>query len=102
VIFELDDQGNEKEEGIGPKDVLLSVELIKDEEIKNQFIGKKKEEIAFNPVTAYNDRHEVGHLLKISHEQAHDLNSNFNFTVNEIHMFLKRLNLTKNCLKNLW
>jgi trigger factor len=89
-FVELDEQGNEKEEGIRVNDVLLSVELIKDEEIKNQFLGKKKEEtFAFNPVTAYNDRHEVGHLLKISHEQAHELNSNFNFTVNEIKKFNK-------------
>ncbi len=89
-FVELDEQGNEKENGIKANDVLLSVELIKDEEIKKQFLGKKKEEtFAFNPVTAYNDRHEVGHLLKISHEQAHELNSNFNFTVNEITTFNK-------------
>jgi trigger factor len=89
-FVELDEQGNEKEEGVRANDVLLSVELIKDEEIKKQFSGKKKEDtFIFNPVTAYNDRHEVGHLLKISHEQAHELNSNFNFTVNEITKFDK-------------
>jgi len=89
-FVELDEQGQEKEGGIRANDVLLSVELIKDEEIKNQFLGKRKDEtFAFNPVTAYNDRHEVGHLLKISHEQAHELNSSFNFTVHEIKKFNK-------------
>lgn len=87
---ELDEQGNPKEEGITANGVLLSVELVKDEEIKKQFIGKKKDDvITFNPVTAYNDRHEVGHLLNISHEQADELNSDFSFTVAEIKKFEK-------------
>ena len=87
---ELDEQGQEKEDGIRANGILLSVDLIKDEEIKNQIIGKKKEDvIAFDPVKAYQDRHEVGHLLKISHEQADQLNSSFNFTVKEITRFEK-------------
>ncbi len=89
-FVELDEQGLEKENGIRAESVLLSVDLIKDEEIKNQFIGKKKEEsIVFNPVTAYQDRHEVGHLLKISHEQADDLDSSFKFLVKEITRYEK-------------
>jgi trigger factor len=87
---ELDEQGNVKEDGINAAGVLLSVNLIKDEEIKKQFIGKKSEDvITFDPVAAYQDRHEVGHLLKISHEQADNLNSSFNFTVKEISTFEK-------------
>lgn len=87
---ELDDQGQEKVDGIRADGVLLSVDLIKDEEIKNQFIGKKTGEVfAFDPVVAYQDRHEAGHLLKISHEQADNLNSSFNFTVKEITRFDK-------------
>ena len=87
---ELDDQGQVKDDGIRAEGVLLSVKMIKDEEIKNQFIGKKKEEtIVFDPVVAYGDRHEVSHLLKISHEQADNLNSSFNFVVKEITRFEK-------------
>jgi trigger factor len=82
---ELGEDGNPKEEGIKADGVLLSVDLIKDEAIKKQFLGKQKGEVlTFDPVVAYGDRHEVGHLLKISHEQAHDLNSSFNFTITEI------------------
>ncbi len=87
---EIDENGQETENGIQAEGVLLSVNLIKDEEIKNQFIETKKDDIlSFNPVTAYQDRHEVGHLLKISHEQADNLNSSFNFTVKEITRFDK-------------
>lgn len=87
---ELDEQSQEKENGIRAEGVLLSVDLVKDEDIKKQFIGKKKDDvITFDPVKAYQDRHEVGHLLKISHEQADDLNSSFNFTVKEITRFNK-------------
>lgn len=87
---ELNDEGQEKEDGIRAEGVLLSGKLIKDEEIKNLFLGRKKEDtITFDPVKAYQDRHEVGHLLKISHEQADDLNSTFNFTIKEISKFEK-------------
>jgi trigger factor len=87
---ELDEEGNEMEEGIRAEEVLLSVDLIKNDEIKKQFIGKKQgDEIVFNPVVAYEDKHEVGHLLKISHERANELDSSFRFKVNEIQIFEK-------------
>lgn len=89
-FVELDGEGREKEDGIHAEGVLLSVDLIKDEDIKKQFIGKKKEDvITFDPVKAYQNRHEVGHLLKISHEQADNLKSSFNFKVKEITRFEK-------------
>ena len=89
-FVELDAEGNEKEEGVRAEGVLLSVDLIKDEEIKKQFLGKQKGEVlVFDPVKAYQDRHEVGHLLKISHEQADELNSEFKFTITEILEFQK-------------
>jgi len=89
-FVELDEEGNQKEEGIKADGVLLSVDLVKDEEIKKQFPGKQKGEVlTFDPVTAYGDRHEVGHLLKISHEQADELDSIFRFTITEILDFQK-------------
>ena len=55
---ELDDQGQEKVDGIRADGVLLSVDLIKDEEIKNQFIGKKTGEVfAFDPVVEIGRAH---------------------------------------------
>jgi trigger factor len=87
---ELDDEGQELEEGIRPQGVLLSIDLIKDEEIKEQFIGKKKGDVViFDPVKAFENRHELGHMLNISHEQAEELNSIFKFTITETLEFEK-------------
>ncbi len=89
-FVQLDENGEEVENGIRPEGILVSVDLIKDEEIKKEFIGKKKDDvIIFDPVKAYNNRHEVGHMLNISHEDAETLDSNFKFTIKEILEFRK-------------
>jgi len=89
-FVQLDEEGNEIEEGIRPEGVLLAIDLIKDKDIQKEFIGKKKgETIVFDPVKAYEDVHEVQHMLNISHEQAHDLNSKFKLTINETLEFEK-------------
>lgn len=89
-FIELNENNEEVEEGIRPENVVMSIDLIKDEEIKKIFLGKKTgETVVFNPVTAYENRHEVGHMLNISHEEADELNSNFKFTINEIMEFQK-------------
>lgn len=89
-FHQLDENGNAVEEGIKTDGVLLSVDLIKDSEIKNSFLNLKKDDVVvFDPVKAYEDRHEVGHLLNIKHEIADELNSNFKFTITEILDFEK-------------
>ncbi|WP_167609935.1 trigger factor [Maribellus sediminis] len=89
-FVQLDAEGNEVEGGIAPEGVLLAVDKIKDEEVKNAFVGCKKDDvIIFDPVKAFDNRHEVGHMLNISHEQADELNSEFRFTVTEILQFEK-------------
>lgn len=89
-FVQLDEEGNEMEDGIRPEGVLLAIDLIKDKDIQKEFIGKKKgDTVVFDPVKAYEDVHEVQHMLNISHEQAHDLNSEFKFTINETLEFEK-------------
>ena len=89
-FVQLDENGEEVPEGIQPKGVLLAVDKMKDEEIKNSFIGKKKDDVlVFDPVKAFDNRHEVGHMLNISHEEADELNSEFRFTITEILKFEK-------------
>jgi len=84
-FVQLNENGEEVPDGIQPKGVLLAVDKMKDEEIKNSFIGKKKDDVlVFDPVKAFDDRHEVGHMLNISHEEADELNSEFRFTITEI------------------
>lgn len=87
---ELDAEGNVKEGGIVAENVLIAYDRVKDEEVKKQLIGKKPEEsLVMDPVTAFGDRHEVGHMLNISHEVADELNSQFNCTVKSIQNFVK-------------
>jgi trigger factor len=78
------------EGGIAPKGILITVDLMKDEAVRNEIIGKKAgDTLVFDPVKAYHDRHEVSHMLNISHEAAEDLNSNFSFKISQILNFRK-------------
>ena len=89
-FVQLDAEGNEVEGGIAPEGVLLAVDKIKDEEIKNAFVGCKKDDIiVFNPVKAFENNHEVAHMLNIKHEEAETLESEFRYTVTEILQFEK-------------
>ena len=89
-FHELDAEGNEKEDGIVAENVLVAYDRVKDEEVKKELIGKKPEEsFVIDAVTAFGDRHEVGHMLNISHEAAEELNSRFNCTLKSIQDFVK-------------
>jgi trigger factor len=85
---QLGSDGNELEGGIHPEGILLSVDMIKNESIKTNFVGKKSgDTLVFDPVKAFEDRHEVGHMLNISHETADKLESEFKFTIREINVY---------------
>ncbi len=89
-FVQLNDAGDELENGISPNDVLIAIDMIKDDEIKNSFIGKKSGDVVvFDPVKAFENRNEIKHMLKIKQEEADVLNSNFSFTVTEILKFEK-------------
>ncbi len=89
-FVQLDETGAEMEAGIKPENVLIAIDMIKDEEIRNSFIGKKKDDVVtFDPAKAFEDRHEIKHMLNISQAEADELNSNFKFTVTEILKFEK-------------
>ncbi len=101
-FVQVDENGEEIAEGIQPKDVLMAIDLMKDEKTKKEFIGKKAGDIVvFDPVKTYENRHEVGHMLNISHEQADELNSSFKFTINEILKF-EKAELNEELFKNLY
>jgi len=101
-FVQLDADGNEVEDGIAPQGVLLAVDKIKDEEVKNAFVSCKKDDvIIFDPVKAFGNRHEVGHMLNIKHEEADELNSEFRFTVTEILQF-EKADLNEELFKQLY
>jgi trigger factor len=88
-FVQLGDNNEINEGGISANNVQISVQLIKDEKIKEQFIGAKVGDVInFNPRTAYANDHEVAHLLKIKHEEAENLNSDFNYTISKINTFI--------------
>jgi trigger factor len=89
-FVQLNEDGSELEGGIVAEKVVIAVDLMKDEEVKASFIGKKAGDvIVFDPVKAYDNNHEVGHMLNISHEAAETLSGNFSFTIIEVLRFEK-------------
>ncbi|MFA5327292.1 MAG: trigger factor [Prolixibacteraceae bacterium] len=89
-FVQLDEEGNPLEGGVTADKVVIAVDLMKDEEVKAQFVGKKADDVVvFDPVKTYENRHEVGHMLNISHEAAETLSGNFSFTIVEVLHFEK-------------
>jgi trigger factor len=89
-FVQLNEDGTELKGGIEAEKVVIAIDLIKDEEIRSSFLGKKAGDIiVFDPVKAYDNRHEVGHLLNISHEEAEKISGNFSFTIIEVLRFEK-------------
>ena len=89
-FVQLNENGEALENGISPENVLIAIDMMKDEETKKSFIGKKKEDvIVFDPVKAYENKTEIAHMLKIKPEAAETLTGNFSFTVTEILKFEK-------------
>jgi trigger factor len=84
-FIQLDESNNPVENGISPENVLIAVDLMKDKTVQDQFVGKVKgDTLVFDPVKTFEDRHEVGHMLNITHEEAEKLEGNFSFTITEI------------------
>ncbi|MCW0483644.1 trigger factor [Gaoshiqia sediminis] len=87
-FVQLDVDGNELEDGIKAEKVIIAVDLMKDEAVKNEMIGKKAgDSVIFDPVKVYESKHEVGHMLNISHEEAENIDGEFKFTISEIMNF---------------
>lgn len=64
---------------------------MKDKGVKKEIVGKKAGDVlVFDPVRVFGDRHEVGHMLNISHEAADVLNSDFSFTIRSILNFKRQ------------
>ena len=75
-------------EGISNEDATLSVDIIKDEEIKKAFTGKgENDTIDFNIRKAFPNDIEIAGLLKRSKEEAGKTEGDFRFTIREISRF---------------
>jgi len=87
-IEALDEEGNPKTEGIINEKATLAVDIIKDEEIKKDFIGKKENEaVDFDVKKAFPNDSEIAGLLGIKKEEAEAVEGKFRFTISEITRF---------------
>src|SRR5690554_4416309 len=75
-----------KAEGIVVENAVLMPSYIKDEAIKNEFVGAKVgDSVVFNPKTAYdNNESEIASLLQKTKEEIKDINPDFRFEINEV------------------
>ena len=82
---ELDEEGKVKEGGLTNRST-FSVALVKDEEFKKQLIGLKKGDVfKINPAKAFNNNfEEIGHMLNKPAEEAGQITSDFNYTIDTI------------------
>ncbi len=84
-LVQLDKDGNELEDGIKAEDAVMSMSVVKDEDIKKQLMEVKVgETIVFNPRKAFPDDTELSYLLKIEKEEAANVDSDFKLTIKEI------------------
>ena len=83
-LTELDETGEKKIDGI-VNTTSISLNYIKDEDIREKFIGiKKDDQVIFNPLKATGNAVETASMLGIQKEDAEKMNSEFNFSVNEV------------------
>ena len=89
-IVQLDENGEIKENGISVSDASLSVEVIKDNKIKKQFVGKKVEDIIIVDLRkAFPSDAELTAMLKIEKDQLNEVSGEFRITVKTISKYEK-------------
>ena len=78
----------EAAEGVSVEETSLSVDLIKDDEIKQMFIGKSiNDTVDFDLRKAFPNETEIAGILKKKKEEIEAINGIFKFTVNRISRF---------------
>ncbi|MFA9391236.1 MAG: trigger factor [Prolixibacteraceae bacterium] len=89
-IVQLDAEGNVLENGASVEMALISIDVIKDEEIKQNFVGKiVEDEVIFDIKKAYPNNTEIGYLLNIEREAAEAIQGDFKITIKEINTFVE-------------
>jgi len=87
-IIEVDDSGSLAENGLSAENSSLSVSVIKDEQIRKSFIGRKKgESVDFDIRKAYPDNYEIAAILQKKKEETTKVSGIFRAVINEISRF---------------
>lgn len=85
VLVQLDQDGNVLEDGILKEDAMLSLEVMKNDEVKNKFKGAKvNDEVVFELAKAYPSEVELASLLNIDKEVAAQIAGNFKLSIHQI------------------
>lgn len=88
-MAQLNDDGTEMEAGIVNEDSKMLVTIIKDEEIKNKFIGLKVgETVSFDIQKAFPNNDEIAGLLNLKKQDLVLTTNNFSFTAKEVSSFV--------------
>ncbi|MFP4620238.1 MAG: trigger factor [Bacteroidales bacterium] len=89
-VTELDEEGNPKEGGIVKEDATISLQVIKEEEIKNKFEGAQVgDEIDVDLKKAFPSNTEISSMLNIDKEEAENVEGQFRISITEIKQFEK-------------
>jgi len=76
--------------GINTEHVKITIEYIKDKEVKDLFLAKKVgDKVIFDLRKAYPSDTEIASMLHIDKEKAKELTGNFEFSINQIQRFEK-------------
>ena len=87
-IEAIDNEGNLIPEGPSVDDTSLGIDIIKDNKIKEDFIGKSiGDSIDFDIKKAYPNDTEIAGILHKKKEEVENLEGNFRFTINDISRF---------------
>ncbi|MDR1584831.1 MAG: trigger factor [Prevotellaceae bacterium] len=88
-LLELKD-GNVNEEGIKVEDAVLTPAYIKDDAQQALFEkAKKGGVIVFNPLKAFEEASEIASLLRISKDEAKNITSDFQYTIQSITRYIE-------------
>lgn len=89
-LNQADDKGNVLEEGISKEQSTLSLNILKDKEIKDLFKGAKLNDIVtFDVKKAFPNDTEIASLIGIEKEEVAAIEPNFQFTITEIKRFIE-------------
>lgn len=87
-IAQAGEDNNPAEGGIAVESTSVGIDIIKDEEIKKQFLGKNVgDSVVFDLRKAFPNDSEIAGILHMTKKEAEDINGNFIFTINEISRF---------------
>ncbi|MGD0582841.1 MAG: trigger factor [Bacteroidales bacterium] len=75
--------------GLSAENAALTISVIKDEEIKKEFIGKKQgDQIDFDLRKALPNDYEIAGILRKQKDEVADINGMFRYSISEINRFM--------------